>query len=280
MRKAPLRFLTPVLILLLAVAIAGCGSGAGGRAGSSSPVTQSAGAGTSSDSGQQFKFIVCGDPQNNYEQFGKILEAAKSVDFLIIAGDETGSGTPTEFSNFVNLMKNSGVTYYCVPGNHDVVTSPVSEAYTTYLGQPHRSFDYMNTHFVLIDNSSQKQGFYPQERDWVRDDLKASRKKGFEHTIAVCHVPPGYPYSASAGAAQVVGIDANLQLVPLLSEGGVEELFCGHVHTYIEDKEDGMLVTITGGAGAPLLGSGNDAYYHYVLVEINGKQRTQTRVRI
>lgn len=280
MRNTPLRFLTLILALLLAAALTGCGSGAGGRTGSSSPAAQAVGDGEHAGSPQQFKFIVCGDPQNNYQQFGKILEAAKSVDFLIIAGDETGSGTPTEFGNFVNLIKNSGVTYYCVPGNHDVATSPVSEAYTSYLGQPHRSFDYMNTHFVLIDNSSQQQGFYPQERDWVRDDLKAARKKGFEHTIAVCHVPPGYPYSASAGASQVAGIDANQQLVPLLSEGGVEELFCGHVHTYIEEKEDGVLVTITGGAGAPLLSSGNDAYYHYVLVEINGKRRTQTRVRI
>lgn len=280
MRNATLKFLSLILVLLIAVALAGCGGGGGGRAGSSSPATQAAGSSAPPGSSERFKFIVCGDPQNNYEEFGKILEAARSVDFLIIAGDETGSGTPTEFGNFVNRMKSSGVTYYCVPGNHDVATSPVSDAYTSYLGQPHRSFDYMNAHFVLIDNSSQQLGFYPQERDWVRGDLEAARKKGFEHTIAVCHVPPGYPYSATATASQVAGIDANQQLVPVLSQGGVEELFCGHVHTYIEEKEDGVLVTITGGAGAPLLGAGNDAFHHYVLVEIDGKRRTQTRVRI
>jgi 3',5'-cyclic AMP phosphodiesterase CpdA len=279
MRKTPVLSTLLILVLLLALLLPGCGSGNANKAGSS-PATQPAAAAAQAGGGQQFKFIVCGDPQNNYERFGKILEAAKSVDFLIIAGDETGSGTPTEFGNFVNLMKNSGVTYYCVPGNHDVVTSPVDQAYSTYLGQPYRSFDHKNTHFVLIDNSSERLGFYPGERDWVRADLKAARRNGSEHIIAVCHVPPGYPYSSRASAAQIAGMDANQELVPVLSEGGAEELFCGHVHSYIEEKDDGMLVTITGGAGAPLMGSGPDTYYHYVLVEINAKQRTQTVVRI
>jgi predicted phosphodiesterase len=272
MRKSRVRYLFIVLALVCALALPGCSWGGKSSSGSTPEARSSRPA-----SNQKFKFIVCGDPQNNYEVFGKVLDAARSVDFLIVAGDETGSGTPTEFQNFVNVMKNSGIKYYCVPGNHDVATSPVDQAYKTYLGPPFQSFDYMNSHFVLIDNSSQNLGFYPAERQWVRDDLKAARKKGYEHTFAVCHVPPGYPYSGDIDAAHVRSINTNRQLAPILSAGGVEELFCGHFHSYLQEKEDGLLITITGGAGAPLMGT---VPYHYVLVEINGKKRTQKRVDI
>ena len=103
------------------------------------------------------------------------------------------------------------------------------------------------------------------------------RKNGYQHIFAVCHVPPGYPYSGKIDASQVRGIDANRELAPVLSAGGVEELFCGHFHAYLQDKEDGLLITITGGAGAPLMGN---SPHHYVLVEINGKHRTQQRVEL
>jgi hypothetical protein len=43
----------------------------------------------------------------------------------------------------------------------------------------------------------------------------------------------------------------------------------------MQDKEDGLLMTITGGAGAPLMGN---SPHHYVLVEINGRRRTQKRI--
>jgi hypothetical protein len=133
----------------------------------------------------------------------------------------------------------------------------------------------MNSHFVMIDNSTPNRGFYPAQRDWVRNDLRAAGKKGYEHVFAVCHVPPGYPYSSKIGTDQAKGIDANNELVPVLTAGGVEELFCGHFHAYLQNKEDGLLITITGGAGGPLMGS---SPHQYVLVEINGRRRTQKSI--
>ncbi len=227
---------------------------------------------------QRYSFIVCGDPQNNYEVFDRVLEAAKSVDFLIVAGDLTGSGTATEFRNFVDRMRSSGVKYFAVPGNHDVATSPVGENYATHIGPPHQSFDYRNSHFLLVDNSTPSLGFYPAQQEWAARDLASAKARGFEHTFAVAHVPPGWPYSARATREQIPGIDNNRELEPVLEAGGVEELFCGHVHTYDREEADGLLITITGGAGAPLFGT--DSFHHYVRVEIDGRRRTQRVVRI
>lgn len=266
--------LLAVLLLAAAVLAGGCSSGKPSTSNPTSSPATSPGA----DSGARFKFIVCGDPQNNYDVFDRVLTAATSVDFLVIAGDLTGSGTATEFQSFLNKMRSSGVKYYSVPGNHDVATSPVTENYTNYIGPPHQSFDYKNSHFVMIDNSTPELGFYPAEQQWAAADLKAAKPRGYEHTFAVAHVPPRWPYSAKASSGQITGIDNNEQLAPVLSAGGVQQLFCGHVHTYEQDTEDGLLITITGGAGAPVFGS--DSYHNYVLVEIDGKRRTQTVVKI
>ena len=272
--------LAVLLLLLVLVLTPGC---LGKK--SSSPA-QTRGSTTSGSQAQQksethFQFIVCGDPQNEYQIFDKILEAAKSVDFLIIAGDVTGSGTPTEFQNFLSKMKGSGVRYYCVPGNHDVASGPVDEVYRAYIGPPHQAFDYQNCHFVLIDNSTPSLGFYPQEQQWVKEDLKAVKGRGFEHVFAVCHVAPGFPYSSHFDPSERTGMDANENLVPILSAGKVEELFCGHMHVYEQSREGGMLLTITGGAGAPLhLGPQSGGYFHYVLVKIDGRRRSQQVVKI
>ena len=275
-RKAATACILAALLLITLAVVPGCGG--------SRPADTSPPAGTSPEQVEghpRFRFIVCGDPQNNYEVYSKVLEAAKSVEFLIIAGDMTGSGTTTEFANFVSAMEGSGVRYYCVPGNHDVATSPVDQNYREYLGAPYQSFNHQNSHFVLIDNGTPERGFYPAERQWVKSDLGAARQGGFEHIFAICHVPPGYPYSRRPDPAQEAGMEANKVLIPTLAEGGVEELFCGHYHAYKQFEEDGVLVTITGGAGAPLhVSAASGGFYHYILVDINGKQRTQKVVRI
>lgn len=262
------------LAVLLAMLISS-GCGAVNETGTAPSTTA---LGKTADSGSTFKFIVCGDPQNQYEVFDKVLTAAKSVDFLIIAGDLTGSGTATEFENFKAHMAASGVKYYAVPGNHDVATMPVDVGFKQYIGPPHRSFDYKNTHFLLIDNSTPTLGFYPAEQQWAASDLSAARSRGAEHIIAVCHVPPRLPYSANASSGQSKGIDANEMLAPVLRKGGAQELFCGHLHTYEQEVEDGLKITISGGAGAPLHGIGS--YHNYILVEINGRRLDQNVVRI
>jgi len=275
-----LRCLAILLLLVVLILSPGC---FGKKSSSPAQTLASATSGSQAqrESEPHFRFIVCGDPQNNYQVFDRILEAAKSVDFLVIAGDLTGSGTPTEFKNFLSKMKESGVRYYGVPGNHDVASGPVDDVYESYMGPPRQAFDYQNCHFVLIDNSTPSLGFYPEEQQWVKGDLEAAKANGFEHIFAVCHTPPGFPYSSHYDPEERIGMDANESLLPVLSAGKVEELFCGHVHVYEQSREDGMLITVTGGAGAPLhLSPQNGGYHHYVLVKIDGRRRSQQVVKV
>lgn len=258
-----------ILLVFAAFILPGCGwFSNGGKSNGTAPVKEKGG----------FKFIVCGDPHSNYEVFRKVIAAANTVDFLIIAGDLTRTGNKIDVQVFLKEMQACKVPYYCVPGNHDVEVTPVEVSFEPYFGEVPRSFDFGNSHFVLLDNSDPAQGFYPAEQEWAKADLDAASKRGYEHIFAVCHVPPGYPYGASTSPEARVGIKANKELVRVLSSRGVEELFCGHFHSYRQFDEYGMTITITGGAGAELFGVYSN--YHYVLVEINGKNKTETKVEI
>jgi len=264
-------------LLVLLVLLAGCGAPGQPSQTREPPSTPPA----VEPSGPSFSFIVCGDPQNNYGMLGRIVEAARQVDFLVIAGDVTGSGTTTELENFKSFMDSSGLRYYCVPGNHDVASGPVEEKYGRYLGAPFQSFDHENCHFILLDNSDPARGFYASQREWAERDLAEAAARRPDHVFAVCHVPPGYPYSLGSGEKEAAGREANEYLLPLLKKGGVDRLFSGHFHVYAEEDHDGLPVTITGGAGAPLhMSPENGGYYHYVLVEVEGRQYRSTAVRL
>lgn len=262
-----------ILLLVIAAMFPGCGSGDG-----SSGKDKGRSQGSNSRAQERFRFIVCGDPQNNYERFNLVIDAARSVDFMIVAGDLTGSGTAPEFERFVNTMNESGVKWYAVPGNHDVATSPVGENYERYIGPPNHSFNHKGSHFVMIDNSTESIGFSDETRRWVVSDLESAKSGGYSHVFAVAHVPPGYPYSTSR---PLTGVTQNTRLAPTLVSGGVEILFCGHLHTYRETSSYGLQILITGGAGAPLHTMVDpDAFHNYILVEVNGDEVTTTVVRI
>lgn len=258
-----------MLVMLTSVLCPGCGK--------SSDAKKSSGT-TPTEDEAGFKFIVCGDPHANYDVFRKVVAAANTVDFLIIAGDLTSTGTEADVQTFVKEMQACKVPYYCVPGNHDVAVSPVAVSFEPYFGKVPRSFDYDNSHFLLLDNSTAGLGFYPAEQEWTKADLAEASNHGYEHIFAVCHVPPGYPYAARTTAEARVGLKNNRELVPILASGGVEELFCGHYHSYRQFEKEGVTITITGGAGAELFGVYSN--YHYVLVEVNGKKKTEEKVEL
>ncbi len=269
-----------VLFLLLSAAIfSGCATGR--RTQTAVTETENIDTRSSAEDTRPWSFIVCGDPQNNYEVFSKIVEAAKSVDFMIIAGDLTGSGTEQEFATFSSFMKKGGVKFYAVPGNHDVSKAPAESLFARYVGKPSQSFSHKNCFFVLIDNSSPKKGFSREERSRVEEDLLSVRKMRYDHHIAVCHVPPGYPYSLLTGEDERSAVASNEEIVPVLVKNGVKELFCGHFHAFRRYEQNNLKITITGGAGAPLHASErNGGYHHYILVKVRGNNLEIEPVRL
>ena len=65
----------------------------------------------------------------------------------------------------------------------------------------------------------------------------------------------------------------NEDFMALMDEQDVDHVFAGHIHAFAQGERDGVVYTITGGAGAPLYRSEHaQATYHYLRVTVVGDQ--------
>jgi len=199
------------------------------------------------------------------------------------------------------------VPFVAAPGNHDIAntdleTNPDGLAYFYYWQQPlngpsalkpaplkgpeadqrafraaaggayprmaNFSFDYANSHWLVLDSNVDVDWRDPALRRWVADDLAAAKKArwrfvGFHH--------PGFHSSRAHARDQQMRA-----LADLFEAGGVDVVFAGHVHNYqrthpmryqaLDDtwtldtafdgvkanQPKGVIYLVTGAGGAPL----------------------------
>jgi 3',5'-cyclic AMP phosphodiesterase CpdA len=85
------------------------------------------------------------------------------------------------------------------------------------------SFNYGNAHWMVLDANPYVDWSDPRLREWVRRDLAAARSTW---TIVALHQPP-------FNSARKHSDEQNTRRVcDLLESGGVDLVFCGHVHNY------------------------------------------------
>ncbi len=226
-----------------------------------------------------FTFAVCGDPHGNYQIFGKIVEAAKQLQFLVVVGDLTKSGSEMEYRKLHDFLEGSGVSYYLIRGDNDREKDPQGINFIKYFGPLYRSFNYQNSHFLLLDNSDGFNGFSDEELRWIEDDLGENSSR---HIFAFAHIPPGAPPGLGVPynmweKARISGERA----LEILQRFQVELMFCGHIHGYEEYQAESPRILVTGGAGATLhLPEQIGGYYHYLKAHVKGEVVEVEVVRI
>ena len=166
--------------------------------------------------------------------------------FLHLGDMAYGDGTFVEFEERVfdiykDLMHR--VPSFPAPGNHEYKTSSAQPYLDVYYlfeqalkdtdQERYYSFDYGDVHFVSIDSNDPMTVALLDElvggsktdtiADWLRDDLASSDATW---KIAYFHHPP---FSSSERSPN---IPLRLGLLPILEEGGVDVVLCGHDHHY------------------------------------------------
>ena len=102
--------------------------------------------------------------------------------FVIDTGNLTESGQASEYARVrqsVSALKDAGLDFYAVPGNHDVRWCPEGkEAFAAAFGKLHQSFDRGGVHFILLDSTVLLEHwghFDKAELDWLARDVKRLR---------------------------------------------------------------------------------------------------------
>jgi 3',5'-cyclic AMP phosphodiesterase CpdA len=229
---------------------------------------------TPSSADASFTFAVAGDSRDNPKVYGKVLEAVMSdgAEFLLHTGDLVNKGTDSQWTEFGETMAGFALPFYPVPGNHDGLDGEL-DGYLAHSGAPaaHYSFDQEPVHFTMAD--SHHGGITARELAWLRDDLSTTTQPV---KMVVLHHPPFDP----DGTDHIMAF-GNEGFMALMAEQEVDYVFAGHIHAYAQEERDGVLYTITGGAGAPLYGGDHPlAYHHYLRVIVRGKDVTIEVVKV
>ena len=212
-----------------------------------------------------FSFSVCGDSRGNPDTYRKVLEAvmADGSEFLIHTGDLVNEGTESLWQEFQATMAGFALPFYPVPGNHDSLDGQL-DGYLTYSRAPaaHYAFDQGPVHFTLAD--SHNGGIGARELDWLREDLLSTDQP---IKMVFLHHPPFDP----DGTDHIMAYGQEA-FMTLMAEQEVDYVFAGHIHAYAQEERDGIVYTISGGAGAPLYtGDHPQAFYHYLRVSIQDR---------
>jgi 3',5'-cyclic AMP phosphodiesterase CpdA len=196
----------------------------------------------------------------------------------------------TKYKNWKSILGSFGSNAYVMQGNHDRTgkekADAVWEKVFSYLpgNGPQGfvkfaySFDFDNSHFVVLDSDKPKEFLINEtQRNWLDQDLSRTRKEN----IFVFFHEPAYPTNSKIDE----GLDTNPKdrdaLWNIFVKHKVKAVFSGHEHIQSRRKIDGIYQFIFGNTDsfnhlAPKPGM---AEYSYVgpgfgIVEVEGKKIT------
>lgn len=220
-------------------------------------------------------FIVCADPQP-----GGMLGTPKTFldmiqewnvlrpDFVMCAGDMIMGGPPAAvgemWDEFEGAVAALDAPFFAVAGNHDVNDEPeVLRTYERRIAPFNYTVTRGNVLCVVLNTEEpgDPDGFSPEQRDWLRGALAASKA---EHIFIFLHVPlfRGNWERDWAPAAEII------------KGHPVRAVFAGHEHYYRDCGEiDGVRYVVAGSAGGGLgLPEEEGGFFCYLAVRVRGNE--------
>lgn len=230
-----------------------------------------------------FSFAVIGDTRPA-EAFGKLPDvfflAIKKIneikpDFGVHVGDciclamsdQNLSGLGSQWAAFRNAMSGLSMPFHITPGNEDIWSIESQNYYSgEFPGRLYYSFDYKNSHFIILDTevAGFKNDIAPEERAWLEDDLKSTRKENIFVFLHRPVMPVLHPMSMNKNTRQY--------LKDLFVEYKIKAVFSGHEHLHHKEDYNGTAYYITGGGGAPLHNFvPGGTFHHFLVVTVKGR---------
>ncbi|TFH28915.1 MAG: hypothetical protein E4G97_08135 [Deltaproteobacteria bacterium] len=229
-----------------------------------------------------WSFAVCGDSRDDRDGiFPQILAAVDNSDmeFLLHLGDMVNRDAPGEWDLYREATARFRKPIRVVVGNHEIYGGGTPEKFAERFGLSGASwsFTHKDAHFAIVDNANgtfSDNALAGLDRD-LADHPKG--KNGISVLIVAMHIPPGTVGIRPHGTRYDYE-ERSAKLLAILKRHDVDAVLSGHEHMqHVEDWE-GVLLLISGGAGAPLAPFHRYGYYR---IDVgNGKLReTFQRVR-
>ncbi|MEO0085902.1 MAG: metallophosphoesterase [candidate division WOR-3 bacterium] len=240
--------------------------------------------------GTGFRFIVFGDPHGDSTTNQRVADRMAQVNpepaFVTSTGDLTGNGRSASWRVFFNNQRPllCRAPLFSAPGNHDYDSIA---NWFRFMAQPGNELYFTvrtgNAAFHCLDVYQQ---FTPGsvQYNWLLGELEQdSADADIRHIFVLAHTPPYTTNTVYSGNSLI-----QEHLCPLFERFGVRLFFSGHVHAYEHSLVNGVHYITTGGGGATLATSWNqarpwtvyrEATYEFLVVDIDGETVISRGVR-
>jgi hypothetical protein len=167
---------------------------------------------------------------------------SRHTDLWLMLGDNAyNSGTDSEYQNAVfnmypTMLRNS--VLFSTRGNHEADANVYYNIFTLPQNaeggglasgsEAYYSFDFGNIHFICLDSFGTSRSATGAMATWLRSDLAATTR---DWVVAFWHHPP-YSKGSHNSDTETELVQMRQNLVPILEDGGVDLVLCGHSHSY------------------------------------------------
>jgi Icc protein len=177
------------------------------------------------------------------EAVAKVIAMPVKPDFIIHTGDITQLSRDSEFDDADQILRETGIKTFYVPGEHDMLDEGAGKAFLARygkgsLGAGWFSFDHGGAHFIgLVNVANLKPGgmgsLGAEQLAWLKKDvagLPASTP-----IIVFAHIPLWTVYAEWGW-----GTDDAAQALTLLRRFGSVTVLNGHIHQIVQKVEGKM----------------------------------------
>ena len=174
------------------------------------------------------------------EAVAQIQAMPQKPAFILHTGDVSQLSRPDQFDDADQILKETGVPVFHVPGEHDMLDDGQGQAFLDRygkgaLGDGWMSFDHSGVHFVGLVNVKQLQAggmghLGEAQLAWLKDDLAG--RSASTPIVVFTHIPLWTIYADWGW-----GTDDSAQALALLRRFGSVTVLNGHIHQVIQKVE-------------------------------------------
>ena len=178
------------------------------------------------------------------EAVAKIVAMPVKPDFIVHTGDITQLSRDSEFDDADQILRETGLPTFYVPGEHDMLDEGTGKAFLTRYGKGSHgagwfSFDHRGVHFIgLVNVADLKPGgmgrLGAEQIAWLAKDLAG--RPASTPIIVLAHIPLWTVYAQWGW-----GTDDAAEALRLLARFGSVSILNGHIHQ-IAQKVEGRMV--------------------------------------
>ncbi len=225
-----------------------------------------------------FCFAVFGDNKNSHLTFEKLLDDIDrdpEISFALALGDLVYDGEKEKYRLFLKQVKHHlQKPLLTAIGNHEV-REDGRGLYAEIFGPFYYSFRIGKVCFFVLDDADKK-GLDLWQRLWLEREFKRTHHQ-CKQRLVFFHVPLYDPRGGNH--RHCLPEESARDLLNFFQNHGVSHIFSSHIHGFFQGNWSGIPYTITGGAGAELVGTDlNHYFFHYLKVRVvNGNLQVEVK---